>query len=201
MSRQRRIGLGILMIISLFTLAASILKAVATLTSGDAARHLPFHPTDGIMWAAIEQTCVIILGCVPPLLPISKLDHPVTRFFKEILGSLASRISGSSGSSNKQSKPSFVRSTPGDNEMRGMSSHRRGKPGSFDRGDEHRLTQDLEDRPKSASASSELESGTLTPVPEDNYNHILRTDQFSITYSNRPGSQGPKSHAGYVRES
>lgn len=94
---RRKLALIALMATSLFTMVASILKAIATQDP-----NTPFRPVDGLLWAGIEQNFVIIMACVPALMPLAKLDHPIAH----CLGSFFDSIRSSRKSSGHKSSTS-----------------------------------------------------------------------------------------------
>lgn len=101
MPRRQQIGLGILMAASLLTMAASIMKAVNAQSSS--ATDAAYDASTSVLWSAIEQSLVIIMGCVPPLRALSKLEFPALRTFGESLASLVGRGSANRSRSNLKS--------------------------------------------------------------------------------------------------
>ncbi|KAI4863266.1 hypothetical protein F4820DRAFT_471645 [Hypoxylon rubiginosum] len=85
---RRKLSLCILLSLSLITMGISIAKSVnATSSAGTL-----YGNTLGLFFAAVEQTFVIILGCVPPLSSITKLNLPpailhMTNSVKQLVGS------------------------------------------------------------------------------------------------------------------
>lgn len=68
----RKLGLCILLSLSLITMGISIAKSVnATSSAGTL-----YGNTLGLFFAILEQTFVIILGCAPPLSSVTKLKVP-----------------------------------------------------------------------------------------------------------------------------
>ena len=45
----------------------------------------------GIIWPVLEQTCVIIMGCISPLRSVTKLKVPWLRAFASLLSNLTSK--------------------------------------------------------------------------------------------------------------
>lgn len=106
MSPRRKLGLVLTMLLSLVTVAAAILKSITTLSGPEQTKKLGFQPNDASLWASVEQSLVIIIGSLLPLMPITKLDNKFVNFFKSVLGHI-----GSTGDSPSRSVnlPSFVR--------------------------------------------------------------------------------------------
>jgi hypothetical protein len=88
MAFRKKLGLIILLSFSLLTMGLSIVKSVnATSSAGTL-----YGNTLGLFFAAVEQTFVIILGCVPPLSSITKLKLPsaiqsMTDSVRQLVGS------------------------------------------------------------------------------------------------------------------
>lgn len=94
MDLNRRLGLIGLVAMSLFLCAMSIMKGVTAVDSiggGDAT----YAATLSLLWALLEQSCVILLGNVVPLRPLVTLGGP---FIQAITASLASLINRTSWS-------------------------------------------------------------------------------------------------------
>ena len=87
--------------LSLITMVTSILKSVATLDP-----ETPFRPVDGLLWSTIEQSLVIIIGCIPALIPLGRTGSPVLLYVTSLLSALGVRSkSGSSSGRGRQSVP------------------------------------------------------------------------------------------------
>ena len=84
MSPRRRLALCFVVVVSWFTGAAAVLKAVLTLTH---ALKVPFN--EPLMWIAIEQCLSISLGCIPPLLPLLKTEQPIIQKVASIMDAMA----------------------------------------------------------------------------------------------------------------
>lgn len=108
MSRRRKVGLGFLMILSLFTTAASILRAVTTMLGPEKTAELGFRTSDAELWTGLEQTMVIILGSIPPLLPLAKVDHPAINWVHRLGDHVVHWFSDPTKSASRN-RPSFVR--------------------------------------------------------------------------------------------
>ncbi|KAK8108238.1 uncharacterized protein PG998_010251 [Apiospora kogelbergensis] len=127
MALRQRIGLALLMSVSLFTMALSILKTVGLKTIGDqqadpTAKDVEYNASLMILWSCLEQACVIIMGCVPPLRALAKLE--VAKSLSTSLGSFLRRARSPSTKSSA-AKPG-VDDWPIDSLQ--MSSTRNGHP-------------------------------------------------------------------------
>lgn len=105
MALKQRIGLVLLMSVSLVTMALSILKTVGLQHIADqqadpTATDVQYNATLEILWTCLEQAFVIIMGCVPPLRSIVRLD-----LTQSIVGSLSSILRRRR--SNKSSEGSY----------------------------------------------------------------------------------------------
>ncbi|KAH8897332.1 hypothetical protein GQ53DRAFT_887691 [Thozetella sp. PMI_491] len=85
MPLQQRIGLMVLMAASLLTMAASILKLIAVQGASDLKPDAQYNASLEMLWVGLEQTFVIIMGCVPSLRSVLKLDG-----FRSLSSSLSS---------------------------------------------------------------------------------------------------------------
>jgi hypothetical protein len=79
MALRQRIGLVILMSMSLFTMVLSILKTIGLKNIFDQqtnpnATDVQYNASLQILWSCLEQAFVIIMGCVPPLRGIMRLE-------------------------------------------------------------------------------------------------------------------------------
>lgn len=103
MPLRQRLGLIMLLGVSLFTVVLSILKtvglqAIADQQSDPKATDVQYNATLTILWTCLEQACVIIMGCVPPLRAVMKLE--LARSVSSSLASLLQRGRGRGKSSN-----------------------------------------------------------------------------------------------------
>lgn len=71
MPLSRKAGLCVLLALSLFTMGASIAKAV---TSAGGADDALYNTSMSLMWSVTEQTFVIMMECAPPLSSVTKLN-------------------------------------------------------------------------------------------------------------------------------
>ena len=85
MRLHRKIGLCILLAGSVFSVATCVMR-VAT-----AREQNLFRTAWGMLWASIEQSMVVILGSVPTLPVIRKLEFSFIRNFSASLASLKGR--------------------------------------------------------------------------------------------------------------
>ncbi|XDG08334.1 hypothetical protein ABKA04_007949 [Annulohypoxylon sp. FPYF3050] len=106
MTLSRRLGLISLISFSLVTCAMSIIKGVSAhnqQTGPD-----PGYPASlSLLWAILEQGCVILLGNLIPLRALLKIEIPI---LNSITSSMATLLGRSSRSSKK---PSTLSDTPG----------------------------------------------------------------------------------------
>ncbi|RYP62511.1 hypothetical protein DL771_009694 [Monosporascus sp. 5C6A] len=86
MPLRRRIGLCLLMAMSLVTMVASIMKTVTS--QGSNATNAQYNASKAVLWSALEQSFVIIMSCIPSLRAAMKLD------FLSKLRSIGSSLSG-----------------------------------------------------------------------------------------------------------
>lgn len=109
MPLRQRAGLIILLGVSLFTMVMSIMKTIslqriADQQSDPTATDVLYNASLSILWTCLEQACVIVMGCVPPLRAVMKLEG--TKRFASSLGSLLRRAKTSVGSSRSGEKRS-----------------------------------------------------------------------------------------------
>ncbi|GAW10671.1 hypothetical protein ANO14919_000050 [Xylariales sp. No.14919] len=91
MPTRRKLGLVILLALSLVTLTASILKTVTSQTSSSSAEDVQYNASLGALFAALEQSLVIIMGCVPPLRPLGAMTINSLRSFSSAFTSLVDK--------------------------------------------------------------------------------------------------------------
>lgn len=171
MALSRRVGLIAVMGLSLFTCAMSIMKgvsAIADQSGADAA----YEATLSLLWATLEQGCVILLGNVAPLRGLSKLE-----FMSTISSSMASLLGRGSRSS---SKPSAAEDSKGygkggyyDIEM---NTHKLG-------GTTNRVWHQAEGVP------TEDNNGHTASINEG---QVRRTDDFNLAYAHSTSSLNPR---------
>jgi hypothetical protein len=96
MPMRRKLGLIILLALSIFTMGCSIAKAVYAESGTKATEDRQYTSSLSLMWSVTEQTFVIIMGCAPPLSSVTKLDVPfVSGLSASIKKLVTSRGSGS----------------------------------------------------------------------------------------------------------
>ncbi|KAI1377947.1 hypothetical protein F4677DRAFT_414011 [Hypoxylon crocopeplum] len=100
MSLNRRLGLIALIALSLFTCAMSIMKGISA-HSQQSGNDASYDATLSLLWATLEQACVVLLGNLVPLRALLKLDIPV---FSAVANSMASLLGRRSNSSTKPSE-------------------------------------------------------------------------------------------------
>ncbi|KAI0122234.1 hypothetical protein F4814DRAFT_457960 [Daldinia grandis] len=110
MDKRRKIGLSILIAVSLLTVAAAIAKltiALIQITGAAASLGPEWQYIDGIINLAtcVEQNLVIIMGCVPTLNSITKLTLPSFNDIRNSLASIVARIKAKSSSPGNLSPP------------------------------------------------------------------------------------------------
>ncbi|KAK7990066.1 hypothetical protein PG989_010381 [Apiospora arundinis] len=172
MSLDRRLGLIAIMAMGLFTCAMSIMKGVSAIpgASGDDAAYVA---TLSLLWATLEQACVVLLGNVPPLRPLARIDIP---FVSHLTGTVASLLRRT----RNTTRGSTSKTMPGS----GVSSGYHPNNGY----------EDLEMNTNKLGAVNtdawhEVHGGS----PENSIKHgcVQRTDQFSVSYDaiGRKGSK------------
>lgn len=85
MPTRRKIGLVALLAGSLCTAAVSILKTTTAQSSNVDAQ---YKASLGVLWSGLEETLVIIMGCVPTLRSLTKLEFRAFSSFRSSLSSL-----------------------------------------------------------------------------------------------------------------
>ncbi|KAI0173478.1 hypothetical protein GGR52DRAFT_543196 [Hypoxylon sp. FL1284] len=107
MQFRRKVGLCVLLALSLFTFAISIVKT--TLAQGDQQQgdDAVYNATMGIVFGLMEQSFVIMMGCAPPLRSMTKLKLASTLSFTTSLKRLIGRPdTGEEGDSHRLSRHS-----------------------------------------------------------------------------------------------
>lgn len=97
MPMRRKVGLILLLALSIFTMGCSIAKAVYAESGTRARQDRQYMASLSLMWSVTEQTFVIIMGCAPPLRSVTKLDVPLV----VSLGASIKKLVTSRGSSNQ----------------------------------------------------------------------------------------------------
>ncbi len=101
---RQRLGLIAMMTVSLLTMTASIMKLVAVQGSSHISPDVQYNASLEMLWVGLEQTFVIIMGCVPSLRSVFKLES-----VKSISSSLSSLLRRT----NEKSKLSTMNSGSG----------------------------------------------------------------------------------------
>ncbi|KAI2601875.1 hypothetical protein GGR54DRAFT_634444 [Hypoxylon sp. NC1633] len=167
MALRKRVGLGLLMGLSIITMGAALSKVVTSLVFSDAN---PFAGTEiatlftiQLICTAAEQTLVITIGCIPTLRPLAKLSSSFLNTIASSLASLVSRTGRRRGnlSESPSYRPKYDRSGYEDLELRPPLAKTSGET------DIHAATVDIT-----------AYSGVHTPES----GNIRRTDNFSVTY-------------------
>jgi hypothetical protein len=84
MNLRQRIGLGLLLSFSIFTMVLSILKLVRFASVSTTSLDTPdaqYTASLTVLFTGLEQTNVIIMGCVPTLRTVANLDLPILKSF------------------------------------------------------------------------------------------------------------------------
>ncbi|PQE06889.1 integral membrane protein [Rutstroemia sp. NJR-2017a BVV2] len=162
MPLSRRIGLILLMCVSLFTMTMSLLKVMVVQGSSHASTDVQYQASLGVLWSGMEQTCVIIMGCVPTLRSITNLEIPG---LSAISSSLSSLIRGNK---SKQSSLGNGYSDPGYRDLE-LNTHRLGQ-----------LGKDGKTQGPTVTIYPDGKQGSRQNLVVDN--HVHRTDQFSLSY-------------------
>ncbi|KAI9691906.1 MAG: hypothetical protein M1822_007979 [Bathelium mastoideum] len=103
MTLNRRLGLIALMAMSLFTCGISIMKGVSAIDQ-QSGPDGTYTGALSLLWATLEQACVVLLGNVAPLRALVKLDMPVLSAFTNSMASLLHRSSRSTVKQSTLSK-------------------------------------------------------------------------------------------------
>lgn len=170
MALRRKIGLIIVLAMSLFTMSISIIKTIAAQGSTHASSHVEYDGTLGVLWSVLEQTSVIIMGCIPTLRGITKLEITTLNSLGSSLSTLIkrNRRQGSSLDDGYSSTPS-----KGYENLK-MDTRKLGQLGK--------------------GGSAQGFTATSTYYPEGNIeskkslvsqSHIRRDDGFSVSYDQR----------------
>lgn len=145
MALRQRVALVLLLSVSLFTMVMSILKTVGLKTIADqqsdpTATDVQYNATLKILWSLLEQACVIIMGCVPPLRAIMKFE-----MMKSVFTSLVSLMRPKETSKKSSSAPPYKGNSARyeDLEMQHDFGRVRGNPGysDMDAGSQHNLVR------------------------------------------------------------
>ncbi|KAH7384631.1 hypothetical protein BKA66DRAFT_81944 [Pyrenochaeta sp. MPI-SDFR-AT-0127] len=98
---RRKLGIIILLALSLFTMGCSIAKAAFAESGISSQQDKQYISSLALMWSVTEQTFVIMMGCAPPLSSVTKLKLPLlpslTASMKRLVSSRGTDSKGSSG--------------------------------------------------------------------------------------------------------
>ncbi|GAW22511.1 hypothetical protein ANO14919_120480 [Xylariales sp. No.14919] len=176
MATHKKVGLAILLGLSLITGAAAFSKVVTNLVFSDvdpATRGDELFTLFGIMLliTSVEQSLVITIGCVPTLRPIALIRIPLLGSIRNTLASLLS--SGSRrGSPSKGSSKQVGHSRDGYEDLELSNMYGTSKD---------RMVPPL------STSTVHAESGVDSI---DTGKHIHRTHDYSITYADRQRATG-----------
>jgi len=67
MQFRQKLGLILLLALSLFTMGGSIAKGIVVESGTQATSDKQYKSLLALLWSVTEQTCVIMIGCAPPL--------------------------------------------------------------------------------------------------------------------------------------
>ncbi|KAK7917920.1 hypothetical protein PG985_009794 [Apiospora marii] len=177
----RKIGLIIMLAGSLVTAVISIQKTVIAQGGPHYTTDAQYHSSLGVLWSVLEENFVIIMGCVPTLHGMAKLDYP-------LLSSLGSTLSSLVRGSRRGKKSSASSSSAAGGGM--GDSHGR-QPGGAYRdlemnkyetgmaGVSHAL---VGNGPAVTHGSSESVKGLFREAAST---QVLRTDEFRVSYDRR----------------
>ncbi|KAK8024994.1 hypothetical protein PG990_002817 [Apiospora arundinis] len=162
MPLQRKLGLCILLALSLVTMGVAITKAVYSKTAENRSDDALYYSSIGVLWAILEQTMVIILGCAPPLSSIAKIKLPGVPYITASLRRLINSRDGSSrGSSTKLDE-----------------TGRKGQTGGYGAYYELGNTGKTQSQVQAGQAGSAFESASDRRVDTG---RIRRTDRYMVT--------------------
>jgi len=77
MPLRQKLGLCMLLALSLFTMGCSIAKAVVAESGTSSSSDQQYKSSLALMWSLFEQAFVIMMGCAPPLRSLTRLELPV----------------------------------------------------------------------------------------------------------------------------
>lgn len=176
MAIHQRIGLILVMSVSVLTAVLSVLKTVWAISGSPGGEDVQYRASMTLLWATAEQACVVLLGCVPPLRSSLNLDFSG---FKSLSSSLfgGSRYSsgwskegsGSGGSGSKLSKSGITMASGAYYDVE-MNTHNLGLARPSD--SLHKIDGPVVTYDDAASNKSLVADG-----------QVRRTDAFAISYS------------------
>ncbi|KUJ18478.1 uncharacterized protein LY89DRAFT_780548 [Mollisia scopiformis] len=162
---RQKIGLMLLMAASLFTMSMSIMKVMVAQGSSHFSPDVEYNASLGVLWSGMEQTCVIIMGCVPPLRAITKLDFTGLRGISSSLSSLVGR------DKNKQSSLDIGHKSSTGRDY----NHHELKPFEF-----NHVPTPIRPQVFTVTAKYSTKGGERTNESPEMKNRVRRTDHFAI---------------------
>lgn len=85
MPLHRKIGLCVLLAVSCLTMAVSLVRTIEVQGQTTSKEDAQYNACLGSIWSLIEQTIVIMMGCVPPLSSVTKMKlSPIRSFFSSL---------------------------------------------------------------------------------------------------------------------
>lgn len=178
MPLHRRVGLIILMCFSLFTALMSILKTYTLHWQASASTTDPVYQNSlQVIYANLEQTCVVIMGCVPTLRAIVTV-HPGLSQIGSSLTNLIGRTTHQRSSAAKSQQPSSASS--------GKNSFQKGNMSSSVDPYYHLGVDEYNMDHVPVQAVAFVEGGASVKGSSEHLverDLVRRTDQFMVTYS------------------
>jgi hypothetical protein len=173
MPTRRKIALSALLSLSLVTMTASILKTVTAETSRGG-QNAEYTASLGALWSAIEQSFVIIMGSIPPLRPLAKVEWPRLRSLGKKLTGMVTKTTTSSfrakqsGLDNPDPRSAYYNLDDISSRYVGQSPANQSNKHGFSQGPTIEHVKGSDNGP-------------------DEGGQIRRTDHFSLEYSKYPG--------------
>ncbi|KAL2756631.1 hypothetical protein ACRALDRAFT_1075523 [Sodiomyces alcalophilus JCM 7366] len=177
MPLRRKIGLGLLMALSLVTAGASIMKTITTPRSDTGnTEDAQYNASLAVLWSGIEQSLVIIMGSIPPLR--AKFRAIMIEHFGWFGTTVVEIVSGNQTTRNRTSK----RFSGGSQQSlrRGVHSMYRDMGGDWD----PNTTSGYHAPELSSSGSSGGGSSQCVDQSAAEMGQIRRTDEVTITFTN-----------------
>jgi len=193
MPTRQKVGLVLLMCLSLVTAVASIMKTVTTPRADAGPKpDAQYTASIAVLWSGVEQTLVIILGCIAPLR--AKFIQIMRTHFGWIGAGLVGIVTGSKGTKDRSERGAYGRQSSSGAQWTGNSTNRLGTGHHYDVEVERRGSSEDYLRPEVSLGASDgsLNSPRNPPVQggqqmadvEMGNGHIRRTDFVSVTFEN-----------------
>lgn len=165
MPTRRKVGLVALLAGSLCTAAFSIMK-----TSGIESSHgdVQYNASLEVLWSGLEETMVIIMGCVPTLRSVTKLDFHAFRSLRSSLSVLVR------GRKSEVSSLEGGRITPGPYNDLEVNTYKLGQVGVSGR-----PLQFVREGP----TIQRVGHGSTQDLIPTTSHHVMRTDEFTVSYA------------------